>query len=68
MVKSHRPSAGPVDRQANEKGLSDKCPLPRGARCRFVERLARFGGEWAVQEFTTDHWISVQELPRPYPM
>jgi hypothetical protein len=25
-------------------------------------------GEWAVQTFTTDHWISVQELPRAYPM
>jgi aldehyde dehydrogenase (NAD+) len=28
----------------------------------------RFGGEWAIQEFTTDHWISVQELPRSYPL
>jgi acyl-CoA reductase-like NAD-dependent aldehyde dehydrogenase len=30
--------------------------------------IGRFGGEWAVQTFTTDHWISVQELPRAYPM
>jgi hypothetical protein len=30
--------------------------------------IGRFGGEWAVQAFTTDHWISVQELPRAYPM
>jgi aldehyde dehydrogenase (NAD+) len=30
--------------------------------------IGRFGGEWAIQEFTTDHWISVQEQPRAYPM
>ncbi|MGX5658071.1 aldehyde dehydrogenase family protein, partial [Geodermatophilus nigrescens] len=22
--------------------------------------LGRFGGEWAIDEFTTDHWVSVQ--------
>jgi len=26
----------------------------------------RFGGEWIVHEFTTDHWISVQRTPRQY--
>lgn len=30
--------------------------------------LGRFGGEWAIEEFTTDHWISVQEVPRRYPI
>ena len=30
--------------------------------------LGRFGGEWAVEEFTTDHWISVQHTPRKYPI
>ena len=30
--------------------------------------LGRFGGRWAIDEFTTDHWISVQELPREYPL
>jgi aldehyde dehydrogenase (NAD+) len=30
--------------------------------------LGRFGGEWALEEFTTDHWISVQEQPRQYPI
>jgi aldehyde dehydrogenase (NAD+) len=29
--------------------------------------LGRFGGHWALEEFTTDRWISVQEEPRPYP-
>lgn len=29
--------------------------------------IGRFGGEWAVAEFTTDHWITVQHQPRVYP-
>lgn len=29
--------------------------------------LGRFGGTWSVQEFTTDHWVSVQHHRRPYP-
>lgn len=29
--------------------------------------LGRFGGEWAIEEFTTDHWISVQHTRRRYP-
>lgn len=30
--------------------------------------VGRFGGEWAIDEFTTHHWISVQEQPRLYPI
>lgn len=30
--------------------------------------LGRFGGEWAIEEFTTDHWISVQHARRSYPI
>ena len=29
--------------------------------------LGRFGGEWAIDEFTTDHWVSVQHVRRPLP-
>jgi aldehyde dehydrogenase (NAD+) len=29
--------------------------------------LGRFGGEWAIEEFTTDHWITVQHTRRQYP-
>ena len=29
--------------------------------------LGRFNGDWAIEEFTTDHWISLQHAPRPYP-
>lgn len=30
--------------------------------------IGRFGGEWAIDEFTTDHWVSVQHEPREYPI
>lgn len=29
--------------------------------------VGRFGGDWIIEEFTTDHWITVQHKPRPYP-
>ena len=29
--------------------------------------LGRFGGNWSIDEFTTDHWVSVQHERRPYP-
>ena len=29
--------------------------------------LGRFGGEWAIDEFTTDHWMSVQHTKRQFP-
>lgn len=30
--------------------------------------LGRFNGDWAIDEFTTDHWITVQHTTRPYPI
>ncbi len=29
--------------------------------------IGRFNGRWAVDAFTTDHWITVQHAPRRYP-
>jgi aldehyde dehydrogenase (NAD+) len=29
--------------------------------------LGRFNGEWAIEEFTTDHWIGVQGTAKKYP-
>ncbi|MHA6719703.1 aldehyde dehydrogenase family protein [Sphingomonas sp. RS6] len=29
--------------------------------------LGRFNGDWIVSEFTTDHWVTVQETPHAYP-
>ncbi|MBB5939788.1 aldehyde dehydrogenase family protein [Streptomyces zagrosensis] len=28
--------------------------------------LGRFGGDWVVDEFTTQHWVSVQHAPREF--
>jgi len=29
--------------------------------------IGRFNGRWGVDAFTTDHWITVQHVPRRYP-
>jgi aldehyde dehydrogenase (NAD+) len=29
--------------------------------------VGRFGGEWIVREFTTDHWVTIQHQPAAYP-
>ncbi|MBB4935284.1 aldehyde dehydrogenase (NAD+) [Lipingzhangella halophila] len=29
--------------------------------------VGRFGGEWAIEEFTTDHWVSIQHEKRTFP-
>ncbi len=29
--------------------------------------VGRYNGRWAIEEFTTPHWISVQHQPCPYP-
>ena len=33
-----------------------------------MSRLGRFNGHWIMEEFTTEHWVSVQFGPRPYPL
>jgi aldehyde dehydrogenase (NAD+) len=30
--------------------------------------IGRFGGHWAIDEFTTDHWITIQREARTYPI
>jgi aldehyde dehydrogenase (NAD+) len=30
--------------------------------------IGRFGGEWAIEAFTTDQWVTVQHEPRVFPM
>jgi hypothetical protein len=30
--------------------------------------IGRFGGDWAVAEFSTEHWVSVQRGPHSYPV
>jgi aldehyde dehydrogenase (NAD+) len=29
--------------------------------------IGRFGGEWAIEAFTTDQWLTVQHERRMYP-
>lgn len=29
--------------------------------------LGRFNSDWIIAELTTDHWVSIQHAPRPYP-
>jgi acyl-CoA reductase-like NAD-dependent aldehyde dehydrogenase len=29
--------------------------------------VGRYNGHWAIEEFTTAHWFSVQHAPCPYP-
>jgi aldehyde dehydrogenase (NAD+) len=29
--------------------------------------IGRFNGRWAIEAFTTNHWITVQHVPRHYP-
>jgi hypothetical protein len=29
--------------------------------------IGRFGGDWAVEAFTTDKWVTIQYVPRRFP-
>ena len=50
----------------NDSPLNDEPHLAFGGE--KASGLGRFGGEWAIAEFTTDHWISVQHTPRTFPL
>lgn len=49
----------------NDIPVNDEAHAPFGGEKN--SGLGRFNGEWAIEEFTTDHWISVQMTPRAYP-
>ncbi|MFJ3121211.1 aldehyde dehydrogenase family protein [Pseudomonas protegens] len=49
----------------NDIPVNDEAHVPFGGEKN--SGLGRFNGEWAIEEFTTDHWISVQHCPRHYP-
>jgi len=40
-------------------------PIPRSV-ARSARAYAVSEDRWAVEEFTTHHWISVQHMPRDY--
>lgn len=49
----------------NDIPVNDEANAPFGGEKN--SGLGRFNGDWAIEEFTTDHWISVQHAPRQYP-
>ncbi|WP_165681467.1 aldehyde dehydrogenase family protein [Metapseudomonas otitidis] len=49
----------------NDIPVNDEAHAPFGGEKN--SGLGRFNGEWAIDEFTRDHWISVQHRPRDYP-
>jgi aldehyde dehydrogenase (NAD+) len=50
----------------NDSPLNDEPHLAFGGE--KASGLGRFGGDWAIAEFTTDHWISIQHTPRTFPL
>lgn len=49
----------------NDIPVNDEAHAPFGGEKN--SGLGRFNGDWAIEEFTTDHWISVQHRDRQYP-
>lgn len=49
----------------NDIPVNDEANAPFGGEKN--SGIGRFNGDWAIEEFTTDHWISVQHEPRAYP-
>jgi aldehyde dehydrogenase (NAD+) len=49
----------------NESSVDDTPTGPFGGEKN--SGIGRFGGEWIMQELTTDHWITAQHTPRQYP-
>ena len=49
----------------NDMPVNDEPNAPFGGEKN--SGLGRFNGDWAIEEFTTDHWITVQHTPRGYP-
>jgi aldehyde dehydrogenase (NAD+) len=49
----------------NDQPVNDLANNPFGGEKN--SGIGRFGGDWAIEAFTTDHWITVQHAPRPYP-
>ncbi|NLC36706.1 MAG: aldehyde dehydrogenase family protein [Alcaligenaceae bacterium] len=49
----------------NDMPVNDEANAPFGGEKN--SGLGRFNGDWAIEEFTTDHWITVQTTPRGYP-
>ena len=49
----------------NDMPVNDEAHLPFGGEKN--SGLGRFNGDWAIEEFTTVQWVSVQRTARQYP-
>ena len=49
----------------NDQPVNDLANNPFGGEKN--SGIGRFGGDWAVEAFTTDKWVTVQHVPRQYP-
>jgi aldehyde dehydrogenase (NAD+) len=49
----------------NDSPVNDMANCPFGGEKN--SGLGRFNGQWAIEEFTTVHWVSVQQEPIDYP-
>lgn len=49
----------------NDIPIADEANVPFGGEKN--SGLGRFNGDWAIEEFTTTQWVTVQHKPRPYP-
>ncbi len=49
----------------NDTPINDEAHLPFGGEKN--SGLGRFNGQWAIEEFSTVQWVSVQREPRDYP-
>jgi aldehyde dehydrogenase (NAD+) len=49
----------------NDQPVNDLANNPFGGEKN--SGIGRFGGDWAVEAFTTDKWLTVQHVPRQYP-
>ena len=49
----------------NDIPVNDEANAPFGGEKN--SGLGRFNGDWAIDEFTRDHWVSVQHVARQYP-
>jgi aldehyde dehydrogenase (NAD+) len=49
----------------NDMPVNDEANAPFGGEKN--SGLGRFNGDWAIEEFTSDQWVTVQHAPRQYP-
>jgi len=49
----------------NDMPVNDEAHMPFGGEKN--SGLGRFNGDWAIEEFSTVQWVSVQRSPRQYP-